>query len=124
MKGDPSKRNKSKYCHFHLDLGHDTNECHDLKQHIEVLIKQGKLKIFFGQDQKDKRQQMKGKAEEPVCPPFGEIKMIIRGMSTGSLSKAKKTYLRVIQNVQLSERPPRMIREDEPDIVFMDEDAR
>ena len=25
MKGDPSKRNKSKYCCFHRDHGHDTN---------------------------------------------------------------------------------------------------
>ena len=44
MKGDPSKHNKSKYCRFHRDHGHDTDECYDLKQHIETLIKQGKLK--------------------------------------------------------------------------------
>ena len=31
MKGDPSKRNKSKYYHFHHDHGHDTGECYDLK---------------------------------------------------------------------------------------------
>ena len=55
MKGDPSKQNKSKYCRFHRDYGHDTDECYDLKQHIEVLIKQGKLKNFLGQDHKDER---------------------------------------------------------------------
>ena len=32
MKGDSSKRNKSKYCHFHHDHGRDTDECYDLKQ--------------------------------------------------------------------------------------------
>lgn len=57
---------------------------------------------------------MKGKVEELVRPSFGEIKMIVGGTSIGSSSKAKKTYLRVVQNVQLSRRPPRMIREDEP----------
>ena len=67
---------------------------------------------------------MKGKAEESVRPPFGETKMIVGGMSTESSSKAKKTYLWVVQNVQLFGRPPRIIREDELDIVYTDEDAR
>ena len=31
MKGDPNKRNKNKYCCFHKDHGHDTDECYDLK---------------------------------------------------------------------------------------------
>ena len=45
MKGDLSKRNKSKHCCFHHDHGHDTDECYDLKQQIEVLIKQGKFAL-------------------------------------------------------------------------------
>ena len=53
MKGDPSKQNKSKYCHFHRDHGHDMDECYDLKQQAEALIKQGKLKNFLGRDHKD-----------------------------------------------------------------------
>ena len=48
MKGDPNKRNRSKYCRFHRDHGHDTDECFDLKQQIENLIRQGKLKSFLG----------------------------------------------------------------------------
>ncbi|XP_065629266.1 uncharacterized protein LOC136068928 [Quercus suber] len=31
MKGDPNKRNKNKYCRFHGDHGHDTDEYYDLK---------------------------------------------------------------------------------------------
>ena len=37
MKGDPNKSNKSKYCRFHRDHGHATNECYDLKQQIWML---------------------------------------------------------------------------------------
>ena len=47
MKGDLNKRNKNKYCHFHRDHGHDTNECFDLKQQIENLIRQGKVRNFL-----------------------------------------------------------------------------
>ena len=39
MKGDPNKRNKNKYCCFHKDHGHDTDECFDLIQQIENLIR-------------------------------------------------------------------------------------
>ena len=32
LKGDPSKRSKEKYCHFHCNHDHDMSECYDLKQ--------------------------------------------------------------------------------------------
>ena len=31
MKGDLNKCNRNKYCCFHRDHGHDTDECYDLK---------------------------------------------------------------------------------------------
>ena len=70
MKGDPNKHNKNKYYRFHRDHGNDTNECYDLKQQIENLIRQGKLKNFLGRDHKDEK--FKGNVEEPSRPPLGE----------------------------------------------------
>ena len=32
LKGDPNKRSRDKYYRFHLDHGHDTTDCYDLKQ--------------------------------------------------------------------------------------------
>ena len=96
MTGDPRKRSKSKYFRFCWDHEHDTDECYDLKQQIEVLIKQGKLKNFLRRDHKNERQPLKGKVEEPVHQPLGEIRVIVGGTSTRSSSKAKRTYLWVV----------------------------
>ena len=121
MKGDPNKRNRNKYCRFHRDHGHDTDECFDLKQQVENLIRQGKLKSFLGRDHKDEK--LKGKAEESSRPLLGEIRVIIGGSSTSQSSKFKNAYLKVVQSVQLSRRSPKARTTDEQAITFKDEDA-
>ena len=122
MKGDPNKYNKNKYCRFHRDHGHDTDECYDLKQQIENLIRQGKLRHFVGRDHKDEK--LKAKMEESSRLPLGEIRVFIRGTSVGQTSKSKKTYLKVVQNVQLFGRSPKTRGIDEPTISFTDEEAK
>ena len=75
MKGAPNKRNRNKYCRFHRNHGHDTDECFDLKQHIENLFRQGKLRNFLERDHKDEK--LNAKLEEPSRPPLREIRVII-----------------------------------------------
>ena len=94
MKGDPNKRNRNKYRRFHRDHGHNTDECFDLKQQIENLIRQGKLRNFIGRNYKDEK--LKANVEESSRPPLGEIRMIVGGSLTGQSSKSKKTYLKVV----------------------------
>lgn len=38
IRASPEKRSCNKYCQFHWDHGHDTNECFDLKEQIDALI--------------------------------------------------------------------------------------
>ena len=40
------KMDQNKYCCYHCDVGHDTNDYHELKDEIEYLIRQGKLKNY------------------------------------------------------------------------------
>ena len=79
------------------------------------------MRNFLGRDHKDEK--LKGKMEESSRPPLGEIKVIIGGTSTGKSSKSRKTYLKVVQNVQLSGRSPRTKGTDEQAITFTDKDA-
>ena len=110
LKGDPSKRPRDKYCHFHRDHWHDTANCYDLKQQIEALIRQGKLQKFVNKERADPPQEQAPRREnEHPRPPIGDIRMIVKGTTTaGSSKKAHKTYLRMVHTVQLTGSVPKM----------------
>jgi len=40
------RKDKSKYCRFHQDHKHRTDECRHLKDQVETLIRQGKLQKY------------------------------------------------------------------------------
>ncbi|XP_050278003.1 uncharacterized protein LOC126719503 [Quercus robur] len=127
LKGDPNKRSRDKYCHFHCDHGHDTADCYDLKQQIKALIKQGRLQKFVRKEKADPppQEQSRQRDNEPPRPPIGDIRMIIGGTATTGLSKkAHKTYLRMDQSVQLTGSVPKIARTEGPVIGFSEEDTQ
>ncbi|XP_065619847.1 uncharacterized protein LOC136063414 [Quercus suber] len=127
LKSDPSKRPRDKYCRFHRDHSHNTANCYDLKQQIEALIRQGKLQKFINKERADPNRQESPPQwdNERPRPPIGDIRMIVGGTTTtGSSKKARKTYLRSVQNVQLTGSAPNIARTESPIIGFSEEDAR
>ena len=46
LHSSPSVRDKKKYYRFHKDHGHYTEDCRDLKEQIEELIRKGKLQQY------------------------------------------------------------------------------
>lgn len=46
MKTPCELKDRSKYYRFHCDYGHDTEDCHDLKNQIEELIHKGHLRYY------------------------------------------------------------------------------
>ncbi|XP_030936214.1 uncharacterized protein LOC115961358 [Quercus lobata] len=44
MAEEPRKRNPNLYCHYHQDHGHTTDNCRNLWDHLEQLVREGKLK--------------------------------------------------------------------------------
>ena len=124
LKGDPNKRPRDKYCRFHRDHGYDTFDYYDLKQQIEALIRQGKLQKFVGKGGTEQNQEAPARKEnEQPRPPIGDIRMIIGGSTSSSFKKARKAYLRMVQNIQLTGYALKMVWVDNPVIGFMKEDA-
>ena len=44
MAGDPMNRNQDLYCHYHQDHGHTTEDCRNFWDHLEQLVREGRLK--------------------------------------------------------------------------------
>ena len=127
LKSDQSKQSKNKYYRFHRDHGHDMVDCYNLKQQIKALIREGRLQKFVNKERTDTniREQALRRDNEHLRPPIGEIRMIVGGIATTSSSrKARKTYLRMVQNVQLIGSVPKIARRESPIIGFSEEDAR
>ena len=53
MRSNPTKRDNTRYCEFHRDHGHRTDNCIQLRKEIEYLIRRGYLRLYIaskGQD--------------------------------------------------------------------------
>ncbi|GAV79873.1 hypothetical protein CFOL_v3_23336 [Cephalotus follicularis] len=46
MRSPVKKRDLDKFCRYHCDYGHDTEECRQLKNQIEDLIRKGRLRRY------------------------------------------------------------------------------
>ena len=51
LHSSPNVRDKKKYCQFHKDHGHYTEDCRDLKEQIEELIRKGKLQKYVKKEE-------------------------------------------------------------------------
>ncbi|XP_031275673.1 uncharacterized protein LOC116134124 [Pistacia vera] len=128
MKNPPSARSSRKYCHFHKDNGHHTDECRALKQVIENLIKQGHFKEYVdnfapvqGKDQGEPSKKLRDdKGVYSVGVIFGRPHLV--GNSQGSQERYARVVLHdPIRMMSTMQRPPKVRKEEE--ISFSEKDA-
>ena len=121
MKSDPATRDNTKYCEFHRDYGHRTNNCIQLKREIEYLIQRGYLRRFISpgnqtQNQAQNQTQNQNQNQTPTQQPppqqtttqhqqpLGEIHVISGGFTGGGESNsAQKAHLRSIRSPEMGE---------------------
>ncbi|XP_059639573.1 uncharacterized protein LOC132281943 [Cornus florida] len=133
LKVDPTKRSRDKYCRFHRDHGHNTEDCFDLKNQIENLVRKGHLRKFTTRNGKGgSNPDREGRDDRPPQhQPMGEIKVISGGFAGGGeTSSARKAHVRRIQSfsevneVRMTSPPTKLPRVEEPVITFSEEDDK
>uniref|UniRef100_A0A2N9G040 RNA-directed DNA polymerase n=1 Tax=Fagus sylvatica TaxID=28930 RepID=A0A2N9G040_FAGSY len=91
LRSNSSKRSKDLYYRFRRDHGHNTEDCYALKEQIETLIRQGKLRKFVRRDNQEARpeprpprqDENKDHTENHPQDIIGEIRTIVRGLALG-----------------------------------------
>ena len=64
LHSSPNICDKNKYCRFHKDHDHNTEDCRNLKEQIEELIRKGKLQKYVKKGEYSKfRDDNKGQSE-------------------------------------------------------------
>ena len=123
MRTDLTKRDNTKYCEFHRDHRHRTDDCIQLRKEIEYLIRRGYLRCYIaskGQDQAQPPRQPTTQHQQPL----GEIQVISGGFAGGGESSStRKAHLRSIRSgevidVQAVSKLPRL----DTAITFSDSD--
>ncbi|KAI3704181.1 hypothetical protein L1987_74396 [Smallanthus sonchifolius] len=74
-------KDKSKWCAFHEDFGHNTEDCIALRKEINYLLSKGYLKEFLGKGKKQVRDQDKIPQRAKSPPPDAKVICFIYGGS-------------------------------------------
>ncbi|XP_057958739.1 uncharacterized protein LOC131151515 [Malania oleifera] len=114
------KQNMSKFCAFHRDHGHDTEECIQLKKEIETLIRKGYLSKFIKKEdpQREPLEQRRPSAKKKKEQVIGEIAVIFKGSASGGDSGgARKRYAKQVFSMEKGETNSKRNKKDD-DISF------
>ncbi|KAK1363125.1 hypothetical protein POM88_038686 [Heracleum sosnowskyi] len=128
MKMPDYKKNGNKYCDYHQDKGHNTDECSHLKKLVKKMINDGELNQFV-KDLRDKLAPREDKRKEPEEGERyrGEVKTISGGSTLGRDRKTtKERYAKQVYNLyqfqSAKQAMPIMFTEDDYEDVIWPHD--
>nr|XP_023877869.1 uncharacterized protein LOC111990313 [Quercus suber] len=79
MVGNPERRNHNLYCQYHHDHGHTTEDCKSLWDHLDQLVREGKIKQFLHHSQGQGSQASSGSQRDNSSRPLlGTINVTFR----------------------------------------------
>ena len=123
MVGNPEKQNRNPYCQYHRDYGHTTEDCRSLWDHLDQLVREGKLKqLLHHSNGLGGRVNSGSQREIPSVPPLRTINVIFAALGrTGSCPSRVMSVARL--SSEDTSHEPKRARVERPLVMgFSDED--
>ena len=123
MVGNPEKRNRNLYCQYHWDYGHTTEDCRSLWDHLDQLVRKGKLKqLLHHSNGLGGQTNSQSERETPSRPPLGTINVIFAALGRTGLCPSKVMFVARLSSEDTSHEPKRARLERPLVMGFSDED--
>ena len=123
MVGNPKKRNRNFYCQYHQDHGHTTEDCRSLWDHLDQLVREGKLKQLMHYSSGLGGQANSGSQRDvPSRPPLGTINVIFAAPGRTGSCPSKVMSLAHLSSRDTNQEPKRARVEWPLVMGFSDED--
>ena len=123
MVGNPEKRNRNLYCQYHQDHGHTIEDCRSLWDHLDQLVREGKLKQLLHHSSGLGGQANFGSQRDiPSRPPLGTINVIFATPGRTGSCPSRIMYVACLSSGDTSQDPKRARVELPLVMGFSDED--
>ena len=123
MTGDSSKRNQSLYCQYHQNHGHTIEGCRNLWNHLDQLVREGKLRHLLHPSSCHLGQAVQEPQKDvSLRPPMGMIYVILAALGrTGSFPSKVMSVAR-LSTEDGGRESKRSKKGNSPVLRFSDED--
>ena len=126
MRGDPSSRDQGKFCAYHKQNGHRTDECKSFKSHLENLVKEGHLRDYVKEEGRDSSRPPRRHDGGQDSEPEGIINVIHLAPPAKGSSQARAEARRASHQKQVLTAAPgpvaKKAKTEGPRIWFSDRD--
>ena len=123
MVGNPKKRNRNFYCQYHQDHGHTTEDCRSLWDHLDQLVREGKLKQLMHYSSGLGGQANSGSQRDtPSRPPLGTINVIFAAPGRIGSCPSRVMSVACLSSKGINQEPKRARVERSLVMGFSDED--
>ena len=123
MTRESTKQNQNLYCQYHQDHGHTTENCRNLWNYLDQLVREGKLKhLLHHSSGHQSRTHQEPQIDAALRPPVGTINTILAALGRTGTYPSRVLFVTQLPAEESQPEPKKAKRNSHPVLSFSEED--